>query len=140
MKQIIVVWQDKVKTSKNRNNKASSIKTFFKNNQIYVLIIGSIVISLFLTSVSLWLYVASGTQQLDLSRPGYKSVQDKVKRDLISDSYPANGPMSIEEIKKFNKLYGAELDKINKGDAFSGDPLNPENLGLNVNEDVTQDF
>ena len=48
--------------------------------------------------------------------------------------------MSIEEIKKFNKLYGAELDKINKGDAFSGDPLNPENLGLNVNEDVTQDF
>ena len=97
-----------MKTSKNRNNKASSIKTFFKNNQIYVLIIGSIVISLFLTSVSLWLYVASGTQQLDLSRPGYKSVQNKVKRDSISDSYPANGPMSIEEIKKFNKLYGTE--------------------------------
>ena len=58
----------------------------------------------------------------------------------LLNGYEAHLAMSIEEIKKFNKLYGAELDKINKGDAFSGDPLNPENLGLNVNEDVTQDF
>ena len=140
MIQIIVAWQVKVETSKKKKSKLQSIKSSLKNNQIIVLLIGSISISILLTGLSLWLYAASGTQQLDLSRPGYKSVQDKVKRDPITDSYPANGPMSVDEINKFKKLYGAEIDKINQGNAFSGDPLNPENLGLNVDEDVNQDF
>lgn len=103
---------------------------FFKKNQIYVLVIGSIIIAASFTGVSLWLYGESGTQQLDLSRPGYKNVQDKVERDPVSDTYPANGPMSLREIEKFNKLYNAEMDKANKNDAFSGDPLKPEGLGI----------
>lgn len=110
---------------------------FLRHNQIFILLIGSILIATTLTGVSLWLYAASGTQQLDLSRPGYKSVQDKVKREPISDSYPATGPMSLSEIEKFKKLYSAEVDRANKNDAFSGDPLNPEGLGINFNDDTS---
>lgn len=112
--------------------------SFLKENQILLLLIGSVIVALVLTSVSLWLYAASGTQQLDLSRPGYKSVQDKVKRDPISDAYPAAGPMSIKEIEKFKKLFNSELKRLEKNNAFSGDPLSPEGLGLTPVEEATQ--
>ena len=138
MIQIIVAWQVKVRT--NKKSKLQSIKISLANHQIIVLLIGSITISILLTALSLWLYTASGTQQLDLSRPGYKSVQDKVQRDPVADSYPASGPMSVDEIEKFKKLYGAEIDKINQGNAFSGDPLNPENLGISLDENFDQEI
>lgn len=111
---------------------------FFKKNQIIVLLAGSVSIALSLTGLSLWLYVASGTQQLDLSRPGYRSVQDKVNRDPVSDLYPATGPMSLSEIEKFKKLFQKEIDKANKSDAFLGDPLSPEGLGIDIHGDSHQ--
>ena len=112
---------------------------FLKNNQIYVLIIGSIGIALSLLTVSLHLYVASGTQQLDLSRPGYRGVQDKVKREPIKDSYSATGPMSISEINKFKKLYDKEVGTVKKIEAFSGDPLDPASLGVIVEDNPKND-
>ncbi len=104
--------------------------TKIKENQIYILIAGSVLIALILTGISLWLYGASGTQQLDLSRPGYKKLQAKVDTDPISQSFLANGPMSLKEIEKFKALYNSAVDKAIKADAFSGDPLNPESLGI----------
>ena len=109
---------------------------FLKNNQIYLLVIVSISIASFLVAISLRLYVASGTQQLDLSRPGYKGVQDKVKRNPVKDSYPSNGPMSISEINKFKKLYDKEVRAVKRVEAFSGDPLNPIGLGIVPEEDL----
>ena len=103
---------------------------FLRNNQIYILVMGSVVVSVTLVSLSLHLYTASGTQQLDLSRPGYKGVQSKVQRDPIKDSYSATGPMSIEEINKFKKLYDKEVKAVKKVEGFSGDPLDPVGLGI----------
>ncbi len=107
---------------------------FLLENQIYILLTGSVIIASILTSVSLWLYTATGTQQLDLSRPGYKSVRTKINRDPIAGEYSATGAMSLKEIDKFKKLLQAELDRANKNEAFSGDPLDPIGLGINLED------
>jgi hypothetical protein len=43
-----------------------------------IFLLGTILISLVLTGISYWLYVVSGTAQLDLSRPGYKQALNEV--------------------------------------------------------------
>ena len=102
--------------------------TFWAAHRFLVLIIGTIIISIVLVSVSVVLYNVSGSAQLDLSRPGYKSVSDKVDRNDTVTEYSAFGPVNKTTINEFTGIYDKQAQKAKAVDAFNGDPLNPDVL------------
>jgi hypothetical protein len=107
--------------------------TFWDKHRLSLLLIITVIIALTLTVISMIAYNVSGTAQLDLSRPGYLSVSNKVdKTDKISE-YSGFGSVSKDSINEFTKLYDAQAIKAKAVDAFNGDPLNPEVLGFGIN-------
>lgn len=102
--------------------------SFVAEHRFVLLLAAAVAIAIGLTIVSMTLYAVSGTAQLDLSRPGYQSVSDKVDKETKIDTYSATGPVTKETIQEFMKLYDEQAKKAKAVDAFNGDPLNPELL------------
>lgn len=98
-------------------------RSFWDRHRFLLLVFISIVISAGLVFVSMTMYLRSGASQLDLSRPGYKSVQSQVERGDDLQNYATTGPVDQESIDEFKKLLKEQADKANAVDAFSGDPL-----------------
>jgi len=102
-----------------------------------VLIVGTVFISLVLVAISLYVYQTSGAAQLDLSRPGYRSVSSQtVNNDSGFTDYPETGPITQSSINQFNQLYGQQAQSIVGVDSFGGDPLNANTL--EYNQPITQ--
>jgi hypothetical protein len=102
-----------------------------------ILIAGAVLVSLLLTAVSMALYNNSGAAQLDLSRPGYKSVRSQVEGSSDSQDYPDSGTINQKAIDDFKALLQKQTKKIEAVDAFSGDPLSPTSLGLSTEATAT---
>jgi ABC-type Na+ efflux pump permease subunit len=102
--------------------------SYWARHRFLLLIILTIVVALVLTTISLVMYNVSGTAQLDLSRPGYKSVSDKVESNRSTVEYAAFGPVNKTTVEEFIKIYEEQAKKAKAVDAFNGDPLNPEVL------------
>jgi hypothetical protein len=102
--------------------------TFWAKHRLSLLLILTVLIALLMTTISVIIYNTSGAAQLDLSRPGYQSVSDKVEVTDNIDTYSASGPVNKDSINEFMKLYDEQASKAKKVDAFNGDPLNPEVL------------
>jgi hypothetical protein len=100
----------------------------------FLLLIGiSIVVALILVSISMTLYATSGAAQLDLSRPGYKSViSQAVSTDSSFGNYPSVGRLNKASIDEFKNLYETQATKAKAVDAFSGDPLDPNILEISA--------
>lgn len=111
-------------------------KTFWDKHRLSLLLIFTVLIALALTVVSMVAYNVSGTAQLDLSRPGYSSVSNKVDRTDKITEYSGVGPVTKDSINEFTKFYDEQASKAKVVDAFNGDPLNPEILefGTTSNE------
>lgn len=113
------------------NDEAKSVEeqlTFWDEHRFLILIVATILISIVLVSISIFIYKVSGSAQLDLSRPGYQSVSDKVDRtDPVTD-YSSFGPVNKDTLNDFTKLYDKQAAKAKAVDAFNGDPLNPDVL------------
>lgn len=101
---------------------------FWSRHRLSALLIGTVVIAVILTVVSVFMYTQSGAAQLDLSRPGYRAVSDKVESNNGMTQYPSTGPVTPKTVEEFLELYNDHADKARAVDAFSGDPLNPEVL------------
>lgn len=101
---------------------------YWVQHRLMLLVIGTVAVALVLVSVSLVIYNLSGSAQLDLSRPGYKSVSDKVERQDNTNEYSAFGEVNKTTVTEFTKLYDEQAKKAKAVDAFNGDPLNPEVL------------
>jgi len=86
-----------------------------------------------MTSISLALYKSSGAYQLDLSRPGFTDVRSQVEKDDSFQNYSSAGAIDQAAITSFKDAYSEQASKAQAVDAFSGDPLSPENLGFVVN-------
>lgn len=110
------------------------IPPFWTQHRLSILLISSILIALILTIISVALYNNSGAAQLDLSRPGYRAVSDKVERTSDIDRYSATGPVTPKTVQEFLDLYGKQAKKAQGVDAFSGDPLKPEVLVFGSSE------
>lgn len=102
--------------------------SFWDKHRFLLLIALTILISVVLVVISLVIYNVSGSAQLDLSRPGYKSVSDKVDRTDPITEYSAFGPVNRATIQEFLNIYDEQATKAKAVDAFNGDPLNPELL------------
>lgn len=101
---------------------------FWARHRLSLLLIITVVAAITMTSISVAIYNSSGAAQLDLSRPGYLSVSDKVQTSDDINTYSASGAVNKETIEEFIELYDAQISKAMKVDAFNGDPLNPEVL------------
>ncbi|MDB5179731.1 MAG: divTM7 [Candidatus Saccharibacteria bacterium] len=99
--------------------------SFWDEHRFMLLIIGTLVIALVLVSVSIIIYKVSGSAQLDLSRPGYQSVSNKVDRTNLVTDYSAFGPVNKNTVNDFTTIYDSQAAKAKAVDAFNGDPLNP---------------
>lgn len=108
--------------------KADDELAFWDRHRLSLLLIMTVAIALLMTTISVVIYNTSGAAQLDLSRPGYLSVSDKVEQTDSIDVYSASGAVNKDTIEEFMKLYDAQAEKAKAVDAFNGDPLNPEVL------------
>lgn len=106
---------------------------FVAKHRLGVLIMLTIGIALAFSTIGLSLYHASGSAQLDLTRPDYEGVSETIGQNgEASDfvDYPANGPIDEAALKEFDKLYTAQLENIDLVDAFGGDPMSLESLRI----------
>lgn len=106
---------------------------FWDKHRLTLLLIITVIIAITLTVVSMTIYNVSGAAQLDLSRPGYKSVSDKVDVSDKITEYSSFGSVNKDSINEFTKLYDEQATKAKAVDAFNGDPLNPEILEFGTN-------
>jgi hypothetical protein len=98
-----------------------------------VLFIGSsVLIAFVLVLVSLALYNSSGAAQLDLSRPGYVSVQGQVDRTDTFESFPATGPVTNSVLDQFQKLFDRQVKPVDNTEAFNPASLDDEALGIDA--------
>lgn len=102
--------------------------SFWDRHRLSLLLIITVAIAITLTIISVAIYNSSGAAQLDLSRPGYRSVSSKVEKTDDIDTYSATGQVNKDTIEQFVKLYDAQAAKAKAIDAFNGDPLNPDVL------------
>lgn len=119
----------------NDNEEATPIEapTFWTEHRFLLLIVSSIVIALGLVSVSMALYTSSGAAQLDLSRPGYRAVTSQaITTDKDFEEYSAFGSLDENAINDFRTIYDKQSAKAKAVDAFNGDPLDPEALGISA--------
>jgi hypothetical protein len=110
------------------NEVSEEVLTYWGQHRFLLLIALTIIVAIVLVGISLVIYNVSGSAQLDLSRPGYQSVSDKVEPDDEIDEYDASGPINKTTVNEFTTLYDAQAAKAKATDAFNGDPLNPEVL------------
>lgn len=101
---------------------------FWGRHRLALLLIGTVITALILTVVSMIIYNVSGAAQLDLSRPGYKSVSSQIDSNDEIDGFNDSGPVNKDTIKSFISLYDKQAAKAKAVDAFNGDPLNPDVL------------
>ena len=109
---------------------------FWDKHRLSLLLIIAVIVAITLTTVSVIIYSVSGAAQLDLRRPGYKSVSSQVEKDSGVSDYSSIGNLDEKTIKEFVELYDEQSERVKAVDAFNGDPLNPEILQL---AEVSQD-
>lgn len=102
----------------------------WERHKFLVLVGATILVSLFLVSVSLTLYARSGAAQLDLSRPGYQSVRNQAARTDDFNGFPANGPIDQAAMAKFRQLYTTQADQANAVNGFGGDVMSDKALAI----------
>lgn len=111
-------------------NKDAQKMSYWQAHKFWVMIAGALVIALFLVLVAMNLYNSSGTAQVDLSRPEYENVRDKVGRDIEVVSFSATGDIDEETFEEFRKLFGEKADKVREGKYFSADAMTDGSLSL----------
>ena len=100
----------------------------------FLLLVGiSVTIALVLVAISMTLYATSGAAQLDLSRPGYKSIINQaVSTDGSFGNYSSVGKLDQASINEFKTIYDKQSTQAKAVDAFSGDPLDPDLLEISA--------
>ncbi len=102
----------------------------WQQHKFMVLVGMTILLSLVLVCVSLWLYNSSGAAQLDLSRPGYQSVRDQVKQSNDFTGFSSSGSIDKDTLEEFRKLYDEQLKEATAVQSFGGDVMSDEALGI----------
>ena len=102
-------------------------------HSIVAFVSGSIVIAVILVSVSMALYASSGAAQLDLSRPGYKSVQSKVDQTSgMFKSFSSDGQVNKKVVEEFEAMYGRQTKSVDGADTLSSNALDDQALGIDA--------
>ncbi|MDB5187412.1 MAG: divTM7 [Candidatus Saccharibacteria bacterium] len=106
--------------------------TGWEKHRFLVMIGASIVIALMLVAVSMKLYESSGAAQLDLSRPGYEHVNEKVTPSEVFKGFSAVGELDKAALDEFQKMYSKRAGQATNVDSFGGDVMNDAALGIDA--------
>lgn len=108
--------------------------SFRDKHRFMLLILAAILVTCVLVLTSMAIYYSSGAAQLDLSRPGYKGIRAQVEtNDSDFQNYSSTGSINQSTISEFTSLYSKQAQKTKAVDAFGGDPLSPDSLGISTN-------
>jgi hypothetical protein len=110
----------------------ASMLSPWQRHRFLVLIGSTIIISLFLVGVALALYATSGAAQLDLSRPGYKSVRSQAVQSDSFSGFQASGSVDKNTIDQFRTLYSQQAEKATNVDSFGGDVMSDKALSIDA--------
>ena len=102
----------------------------WEQHRFMALIGGTILTAMFLVGVALALYASSGAAQLDLSRPGYKSVRNQAVRSDSFNGFPATGAITDQTLSDFRKMYDEQAKKATNFNSFGGGPMTDEALSI----------
>jgi len=105
---------------------------WWQQHRFILLIVLTIVISLFLVGVALAMYASSGTAQLDLSRPGYTSVRNQAVRSDTFSGFSEDGPIDKESLDQFRKLYDQQANQVTSVDSFGGSVMSDQALSIDA--------
>lgn len=104
--------------------------THWQRHRFFALIVGVILVSFLLVLIALSLYNSSGAAQVDLSRPGYQSIQKEASRGAIEDSFPSSGKLDKKAFDDFNASYSKYAKRVVGIDSFDPKALDISNLQL----------
>lgn len=104
----------------------------WQQHRFMVLVAATIAASLLLVIVALWLYNTSGAAQLDLSRPGYQSVRDKIEHDNDFGEFSSSGEINDEVLEEFRTLYDKQLKEATTVESFGGNVMDDDSLGIDA--------
>lgn len=104
----------------------------WEKHRFLVMVGASIAIALMLVAVSMKLYESSGAAQLDLSRPGYEHVNEKVTPSEVFKGFSAVGEINEATIKEFQEMYKDRAAQATEVDSFGGDVMNDAALGIDA--------
>ena len=110
----------------------SDSMSVWQRHRFFVLIAGVIVVSFILIGIGMYIYNTSGAAQVDLSRPGYKSVQAEASRQGVTDAYSATGDLTSDDFDNFNEMYNDHSRHVIGVDSFDPEPLADDTLQLFV--------
>lgn len=111
--------------------------SFKDKYSLFLFISASIFLSFIIVIISMVMYDGSGAAQLDLSRPGYKDVRSQAKKNEGDfQNYSSSGQINKEAISEFKSIYNIQAQKVKSVDAFGGDPLNPDALGIGAQPEL----
>jgi len=100
-------------------------------NRFVLLICATIAVSFFLVVIAMALYASSGAAQVDLSRPGYKSVRDKAKEEDPSFSgYAGTGTIDKKSLADFDRLFTKQEMNVNSTNAYESNVLDDSALQI----------
>lgn len=93
-------------------------------------------ISFAMVIIGMYIYNTSGAAQVDLSRPGYQSVQKEASRDTSNDSFASTGKLDKEAFDSFDSMYKGHARQVVGVDSFDPKAVDPNTLlfgGSNAN-------
>ena len=113
----------------NESTEHHAPKRWYRNEMV-LFVSGSIVVAFSLVVLGLGLYVSSGADLLDLSRPGYTSVRGEVNQSDTFKSFPSSGPVTQAVLDEFLTLYDKQTLQVMNDDVFSVSTLEDQTLGI----------
>lgn len=97
----------------------AALQSKLQHSRLYLLLAGVMATSLILVSVAMSVYNSSGAAQIDMSRPGFSSVQNKVKEESNTQTFPASGEFSQQTFKDFYKMYDERVNALESINAYN---------------------
>lgn len=97
----------------------------------FMLMVGcSIIIALMLVAVAMKLYASSGAAQLDLSRPGYEHVSERVAQTEVFKGFPSSGDIDQQAFDDFREMYSKRATQATAVNSFGGDVMSDAALSI----------
>ena len=107
------------------------------NINLGILAVAAALIALITTSISLYIYKATGDIYIDRSRPGYISEDEKHNTDDdVQEKYSNEGDITEKTLTEYIEELDRVSERINasKND-FGPDPLSDDNLMITSNDE-----
>lgn len=113
----------------NLRRSALQIRTVVSRHQLGLMLVGSVLLAFSMVAIALHVYNRSDASRLDLSHPDYKQVRSQITTEK-SSGLSGTGPINDSFLKDFEKKYAEQSKRATDVDAFSGDVLSDEALGI----------